>query len=238
LFDCIICCGAQIPLGFGSLTVYRRNPTGSSTDPDAVPVDKLAGYTYNSTHRPLTSTDVAGNTTTYTYNSRGQVETVQNSKLETTTYSYGGSVPDGYLASISSPPFNGTSAVTSFAYDSAKRVRTVTDSDSYTVTTDYDDLDRKTKVTYPDTTTEEFEYSQDLGQGPQEILDLTRSKDRRGRWTTRHYTRNRQMDSITDPEDRTTLYEWCGCGALETITDARDKVTEFRKWKWESGFKF
>ena len=44
-------------------------------------------------------------------------------------YSYGGTVPAGYLASITSPPVGGSSAVTSFSYDSAGRARTVINPD-------------------------------------------------------------------------------------------------------------
>ncbi len=151
--------------------------------------------------------------------------TRQNARGETTTFGYGGTVPDGYLASITSPPFNGNSAVTTFAYDSFNRVQTVTDSDGYAVTTDYDNLDRKTQVTYPDTTFEQFQYTDNAVM----TLDLTASRDRRGLWTYRHYNANRQMDSITDPANRTTQYGWCNCGALESITDPKLQVTTFNR---------
>ena len=134
-------------------------------------------------------------------------------------------MPDGYLASITSPPFNGNSAVTTFAYDSFNRVRTVTDSDGYAVTTDYDNLDRKTKMTYPDSTFEQFQYTDNVTGAM--TLDLTGSRDRRGLWTYRHYNANRQMDSITDPANRTTHYGWCNCGALESITDPKLQITTF-----------
>ena len=142
----------------------------------------VRNFTYNSQHEPLTDTDAAGQVTTYTYNTYGQMLTRKNAKNETTTFAYSGTVHDGYLASITSPPFNNASAVTIFTCDSANRVRTVTDSDGYTVTTDYDNLDRPTQIAYPDGTTRQFQYSQDFGNGAQTILDLTRSKDRRGLW--------------------------------------------------------
>jgi len=202
-----------------------RQTTGSNNE-------LLRTLTYNSQHEPLTDKDAAGETTTYQYNSYGQVTSVQNARGEITTYSYGdgSTAPIGYLASITGPTFNGSSAVTSFTYDSANRVRTVTNSpDNYTVTTDYDSLDRPTKITYPDGTNEQFQYTQDLGQGLQTILDLTKSIDRRGYTTTRHYTANRQMDSITDPLLRTTAYNWCTCGALTSITDPNHHVTMFNR---------
>ncbi len=58
-------------------------------------------------------------------------------------------------------------------------------------------------------------------------LDLTASRDRRGLWTYRHYNENRQMDSITDPANRTTFYSWCDCGSLDSITDAEQRTTMF-----------
>jgi RHS repeat-associated protein len=182
-------------------------------------------FTYNALHEPLTDTDAAGQVTTFTYNAVGQVLTRKNAKNETTTYAYGGAVPAGCLASVTSPPFNSVSAVTTFTYDSFKRVRTVTDSDNYTVTTDYDNLDRKIKVTYPDTTFEEFKYTDNVTGAM--TLDLTGTRDRRGLWTYRHYNANHKMDSLTDAANRTTQYGYCLCGALETITDPKNQTTTF-----------
>ncbi|PYI94750.1 MAG: peptidase C39, bacteriocin processing, partial [Verrucomicrobia bacterium] len=182
-------------------------------------------FTYNTLHEPLTDTDAAGQATTFTYNAQGQVLTRKNAKNETITYTYGGTVPAGLLAAITSPPFNSVSAVTTFTYDSFKRVHAVTDSDSYTVTTDYDNLDRKITVTYPDTTFEQFQYTDNITGAM--TLDLTGSRDRRGLWTYRHYNANQKMDSIKDPENRTTQYIWCTCGALTGIKDPKDQTTTF-----------
>src|SRR5205085_5152697 len=108
-----------------------------------------------------------------------------------------------------------------------KRIRTVTDTDSYTITNAYDNLDRKTKVTYPDTTFEQFQYTDNVTGAM--TLDLTASRDRRGLWTYRHYNGNEQMDSITDPGNRTTQYNWCACGALASVTDPKGQATIFNR---------
>ena len=71
----------------------------------------------------------------------------------TTTYVYD---TNGYLQSVTGPA---TGATTSYTYDGYWRVRTMTDADSHTVTTDYDALDRPTRVTYPDGTYEETVYN-------------------------------------------------------------------------------
>ena len=202
-----------------------RQTTGSNNE-------LLRTITYNSQHEPLTDKDAAGQTTVYSYNAYGQILTRANAKNEITTFGYGDGTaghPIGYVTSITSSPFNGNSAVTSFTYDSGNRVRTVTDSDGYSVTTDYDNLDRPIQITYPDGTGHQFQYSQDFGQGPTTILDLTKSKDRRGLWTSRHYNANRQMDSITDPSNRTTQFGWCTCGALTSITDPKNQTTIFNR---------
>jgi RHS repeat-associated protein len=211
--------------------IYQRNPNGVGHDPDGLNADKIASSTYNAQHKPLTSTDAAGQTTTYVYNADGQVWTMQNAKGETTTYSYGDGTsghPAGYLTSITSPLFSGSSAVTTFDYDSSNRVHVVTSNpDGYQVTTDYDNLDRKTQVTYPDATYEQFQYTDNITGAM--TLDLTGSRDRLGRWTYRHYNANRKMDSITDPANQTTTYGWCTCGALTSITDPKHQMTTFNR---------
>jgi YD repeat-containing protein len=76
-----------------------------------------------------------------------------------------------YLTSITGPV---TGATTSFTYDGYGRLRTTRDADSYPTTTDYDALDRPTRVTYPDSTYEETTYDR---------LDAVQRRDRRGRLT-------------------------------------------------------
>lgn len=210
------------------LRIYQRNPTGASVDPDGQAADKIAVHTYNSLHKPLTETDAAGQTTTSTYNAFGQILTRKNAKNEITTFAYGSTVPAGYLASITSPAFNGVSAVTSFTYDDANRIRTVTsEADQYTITKFYDEIDRPTFVLYPDETYEQFIYV-DIATGALR-LDVTRTYHRNTQFTDRHYNANRQMDSITDPLGRTTHYNWCSCGSLESITDPKDQTTTFNR---------
>jgi RHS repeat-associated protein len=213
--------------GIDLLTTYQRNPTGASLDPDGQSADIVASYTYNAQHEPLTSKDAAGQTTVSTYTTYGQLWTVTNARNEQTSYAYGGTVPDGYLASVTGSLFNGASSVTYYSYDAAHRVHTVTDTDGYVVTTDYDNLDRKSTVTYPDGTYQQFQYTDNVTGAM--TLNLTGSRDRRGLWTYRHYNGNQQMDSITDPANRTTQYGWCMCGQLETITDPKNQITTFNR---------
>jgi RHS repeat-associated protein len=215
------------------LAIYQRNPAGASVDPDGKPADKIGTYTYNSSHQRLTEAGADGQATAYHYNSYGQVLTSTNAKLEVTTYTYDrdqnfDSETDGYLISITSPPFNGTSARTDLTYDEANRVKEVTkEPDHYKVTTFYDEIDRKTLVRYPDETSEEFIYV-DLDTGAPR-LNATRAYHRDGRFTDRHYNANRQIDSFTDPLGRTTHFSWCPCGGVEILTDPNGHVTIFNR---------
>ncbi|HEY2944635.1 MAG TPA: RHS repeat-associated core domain-containing protein [Vicinamibacteria bacterium] len=180
----------------------------------------LQSFTYNSQHLPLTVTDAAGQTTTYTYNSAGQVLTVTTparsgiTENRTTTYSYDS---NGYLQSVTAPV---TGATTSYTYDSAGRIRTVTDADSYTTTTDYDAIDRPTKITDPDGTYEEIVYNR---------LDPERRRDRLGRWSESFYDPLRRVVATRDPLGRTVNQQWCGCGSLDKLTDGNGNATSWER---------
>jgi RHS repeat-associated protein len=207
--------------------VYQQRSNGASTDPSGAQADRIASYEYDIPDHPhlvKIARDAANQPTTYEYFPDGQVHTITNAKGEITTYKYGNGSdgPLGYLISIKSP---GNQAETVFGYDGAKRLHVITrNPDEYQITLDRDELDRVTLITYPDGTTQEFLYTDDE-RGM--TLDLTASKDRRGLWTSRHYNKNRQLDSITDPLGRTTLYDWCTCGSLVGISDPDSKLTAF-----------
>ena len=125
------------PLGRETLTDYAANgidvirirqKNGSS-------YDTVASFTWNSQHRPLSSTDAAGKTTTNTWNARGQLLTTTNPLNETTTFTYNA---QGYLVTID-PPLAGTSDQIKFTYDAKGRVSTKTQW-GYELTYFYDDL--------------------------------------------------------------------------------------------------
>ena len=175
---------------------------------------------YNSAHEPLTVTDAARQTTTYTYTAEGQLDTVTSplragiSENRTTTYDYD---EDGYLESVTGPA---TGATTSYTYDGYGRTRTVTDSDNYTLTYDYDALDRQMKLTYPDGTFEQTVY---------ERLDSVGSRDRLGRWTHRAYDSLRRLTATIDQLGRNVTQQWCTCGALEALIDANGNKTSWER---------
>ena len=177
---------------------------------------RLATFTWNGIHRPLTATDAAGQTTTFTYNSRGQPVTKTDPRSRITTFSYNAS---NYLVGIDGP-LTGTSDTVTLAYDAFGRLHTTTGVDGYTVTLDSDPLNRLTKVTFPDGTFEQMTY---------QLLDPIVRRDRRGRLTTYSFDSLRQLISITDPLGRVTRYDWCGCGGLTGLTDPLGRLTQWAR---------
>lgn len=177
--------------------------------------DLLFRATYNSQHRPLTVTDAAGQTTTNTYNARGQLLTTTNPKNETTTYGYDS---DGYLISIDGR-LAGTNDVHRFTYDVFGRIRTRTDDSGYTLTLDYDDLDRPTRITHPDATFSQFTYDR---------LDLSALRDSAGRQMHLEFDAMRRPTKQTDPLGRVIRYQWCSCGSLASLTDPMGRTTEWQ----------
>ncbi len=214
----------------GRVTYYDR-VASNGIDVDAVrqkrtggTTDMLADITWNTTLRlPQSITDAALKTTSFLYNTKGQPVTSTNALSETATLIYDANLdgtPDahGYLLRVQAPV---SGANTSFTYDSAHRVRTVTDSEGYTLTYDYDDLDRVTVVTYPDGTYEQLSYDR---------LDLVGVRDREGRWTRHWYNGVGQRLLTRDPSGRVTFVDFCYCGAPKILIDAEGNVT---RWDYD-----
>jgi RHS repeat-associated protein len=210
------------PLGRETLYEYETNDIDllRVKQKNGAGYDLIQSYTYNAQHLALTSTDAAGQTATLTYNTQGQLLTVTTqpragiSENRTTTYTYD---PSGYLQSITGPA---TGATTGFTYDGYMRIRTTTDSEGYGLTYDYDALDRRTKVTYPDGSYEETVYNK---------LDAERTRDRLGRWSYQFHDVLRRVQATRDPLGRTVTSSWCTCGSLDGLTDAAGNTTTWTR---------
>jgi RHS repeat-associated protein len=175
----------------------------------------LATYSnYTSLHQPQTFVDAAGKTFTYTYNSAGQLLTETNPLSETTTYAYD---TDGYLTSVTGAV---TGSTRTFTYDDYGRVESVTNSDGYEVIAEYNALDRPTKVTYPDGTFDAIVYDK---------LDAVEYRDRLGRVTRTFHDALRRVIAVRDPLGRTVTQQWCACGDLEKLIDAKGQTTTWER---------
>lgn len=174
----------------------------------------LSKFTYNAQHLPLTYKNASGLTTYYTYNAAGQLLTVKNPKNEIVTLTYDSK---GYLTGIAGPV---AGATVSFGYDGFGRVRTVTNSQGYKITTDYDVLDRPTLITYPDSSYEQIVYDK---------LDAVHRRDRMGRWSHTIYDSLRRASAFVDALGRVTQFMWCSCGSLSEIVDPLKNITTFTR---------
>jgi RHS repeat-associated protein len=200
------------PVGRTTLYTYDTNLIDLITvgQVAAGVTNTLAQFTYNAQRLPLSYVDAAGQTNYFGYNDNGQLVAATNALGQTLTLAYDA---NNYLTNITGAL---PGAVTILTYDGFGRVRTVTDSEGYSVTYDYDAWDRPTKVTYPDNTYEQVTYQN---------LDPLFSRDRMGRWTVTIYNALQQLTAIQDALGRITSFERCGCGALDSITDPLGRTT-------------
>jgi RHS repeat-associated protein len=210
--------------GYDLQAVRQSRPATSSSD-------TLQQIAWTASRLPQTITDAALGNTGLTYHANGQAKTATNALNETTTLWYHptgqsvnfgslSSTATGYLVQIDGA-ISGTADHTRLTYDSAGRVRTVTDSEGYMLTYDYDDLDRVTVVTYPDATYEQLSYDR---------LDLVGVRDREGRWTRHWYNGVGQRLLTRDPAGRVTFMDFCYCGAPKILIDAEGNVT---RWDYD-----
>ena len=105
-----------------------------------------------------------------------------------------------------------------FTYDGLGRMRTVTDSEGYTLTASYDNLDRVTNITYLDGSYEQIVYDK---------LDTAMMRDRNGHWVLQQHDSLRHLTDVFDSIGRHTQLGYCTCGALDSITDPQGNVTSW-----------
>ena len=189
--------------------VYAANGQDllKSIGPDGV---TNAAYAYDGNHNVLFMTNALGEVTSYLYNGSEQlVNTRQPNGLVTTNF-YG---VDGYLAQQIAIGYS----TNSYTYTNGL-VYTHTDERGLTVTNTWDNLNRLTKVNYPDATSTSYIYSN---------LDLVKVVDRLGYPTTYVYNKIRQKTYETNALGNVTSYDYCECGGISQITDALGNPTVF-----------
>jgi len=166
---------------------------------------------YNSKHQPLTVIDGSGKRWKYSYDDAGHLLSQTSPLGETTTYIY----ENNLLKYVNSPQPG--SSVT-YTYDTSNRIQTKSDAIQGTLTYNYDSGDRLLSIAYPDGTTEEYVYDK---------LDVKKHKNRDNQTKSYTYDGNQRLRFETDAESRTTVYAWCSCGSLQSITDPKGNKTEW-----------
>jgi YD repeat-containing protein len=183
----------------------------------------LRSYTYNSYHQLLTKGEVVDAnttyTTTYTYDpTYRQLSTIALPTGLSRTYTYN---TDRRVSQFADQPINRNEFFTYFANG---LVQTQTDARGLVRTFTWDNLQRLTRVDYPDSTYLSYSYT----QNGTPILDPTSARDRLGNTTTFAYDGLRHVISVTDPLNHTTAYSYpYGPDQPATATNPLSQVIRF-----------
>jgi len=147
--------------------------------------------TYNDAHDVTSITDRLNHTTTFTYNGYGQMTSRTDAKDEldiVTTYEY-----DPATRLLEEVLRDGK-RIAGFTHDPKDRVRTYADATGLVVTLDYNDLDKITRITYPDEKFISITYS---SSSPSLIDSIS---DRSGRIAYFFYNGIGRLTEIINPE--------------------------------------
>ncbi|MEW6160412.1 MAG: hypothetical protein AB1813_23505, partial [Verrucomicrobiota bacterium] len=173
----------------------------------------LRTYTYTG-YKIATQTDHTGTasyTTTYTYDALGRISQISTPTGLTRTLTYG---QNGFVSTVTDQPIN---TVNQYTY-AGSFLSSHTDPRGFNRTFTWDNLQRLTRIDYPDATYETFTYT---------LLDLTSHRDRLGNVSSYGYNPVRQMISMTDARNNQTTFTYCGCGSVESITNPLQQTTQF-----------
>ncbi len=169
-----------------------------------------AAYGYDVNHKIIAMTNAFGEVTRYTYSTNEQLTSTTLPSGLASTNIYGA---DGFVAQQIAIGFS----TNSFTYTNGL-VYTHTDVRGLTVTNTWDALQRLTKVSYSDGTSESYIFNK---------LDLAKKVDRMGFTIGYGYNQIRQKIFETNALGRVTGYAYCDCGGLDSITDPLGNVTHF-----------
>lgn len=205
-----------------STDTFRTNTFSYSTDGidlvehrfKATGIDKLIeGYGY-SDHLPTSKTNALNEVTSWTYNTSKQLLTFKNPAGMVSSNTYGG---DGYISKTVVFE-DGIGPVSTNQYTWLYgNLRTHTDPRGLIITNTWDGLNRLTKVEFPDGSYIQHTYTNGLGTN---LLHRTYTRDRMANATRWTYTPLQQVETVTDPLGTVAFYQYCDCGALESVTRA------------------
>ena len=200
----------------GTYSNYTRHLPGTYTDA----AGQVWNIAYNAAGQPIYATDPLNETTFWEYDSYGRLTRI--------------TIPDNIAFTSVVYGTTNTSVPTKWAmtYDGYDRVQTKTDSEGYVLTYAYDNLDRVITITYPDSSSDHYDYT--FQSGPllgTQSLNLRKYTDRLGRVTTYTYDADQRLVSVTEPltstTTRTTSYNYYENGTLEDIIDANGNDTHW-----------
>ncbi|WP_399932281.1 DUF6531 domain-containing protein [Streptomyces kanamyceticus] len=214
----------------GRITEYEYDNFGRATKA-IMPSGQTVTH-YDAVGNVESVTDPTGAKTTYTYDSanrlvsmtspRGNVEGADPAKY-TTTYGYDG---NGNLTETVDP----TGAKTTTEYDSLNRPTRVTDALKRVTETKYDDNGNVIEVDAPATNPAYFTYK------PNDLLETV--KNPLGKITRYGYDADGNRTSVTSPSGRKRSWGYDADGRLETEVDARGNEPGADPTKFTTSYKY
>lgn len=154
-------------------------------------------FNYDLAGRLRSKTFASGNTISYDYNSRSLVERMTNGRGQVTAYEY---YDDGRLRSFTDP-----AGMVSYQYDANGNVVSVSEG-VYTITREYDELDRVTRYIDSRGNTIQYEYD------PVGNLKVLTYPD--GKQVKYDYYDDNRLKTVTDWANRVSTYEYYANGLL------------------------
>ena len=198
------------PLTRAAQYVYNGSDLARVIGPQG---ENLAGYAYTN-HLLLRATNAVGDVTSYTWDAKERLTSLRTPAglTRTNLYFTSGSYTNFVQTAIDLE----ISRTNSYTYTN-DLVYTHTDERGLTTTSLYDKLSRLTNSANSLGT---ISYVYDK-------LDLVRVVDRLGFSTSYAYDALRRRTAETNALGRATLYNYCTCGALDSIRDAAGHYTYF-----------
>jgi RHS repeat-associated protein len=175
--------------------------------------ETVGGFSYTNNHCVRTATNAVGYVTTSTYDSQSRLTSVTSPAGLTTTNIYfsAGAYTNWVQQRIDLQIYRTNS------YFYANDLVVVQTNELNLVTTNtWDNLQRLTSTTFPDTT-----YISNIYLN----LDRVETMDRLGNPTQYGYDELRHLVAVTNALTNVTRFDYCACGALESMQDALGNVT-------------
>jgi RHS repeat-associated protein len=207
-------------LGYGQTPLTRTNvyiygPSGANLVAHIGPTGNIDdGYAYNANNQLIDYTNAVGDVTSYAYDAQERlVQTETPAGLATSNIYYSSGILSNWVQTRIDVQISRTNSYT-YTND---LIYTHTDERGLTTTYAYDNLQRVTSVSNP-LGSNSYTYNK---------LDLAMVVDRMGFSNMFGYDNVRRRIAMTNALGHYTLYNYCTCGALESIQDADGNVTSF-----------
>jgi RHS repeat-associated protein len=178
---------------------------------------QVSSNRYNAYHEITTNFDALNQVTLFTYNGNQQMSglTTPGGLIVTNIYGTDNWPATNYAFTVTGGTAYFGTNMFMYAND---LVLTHTDARGLTTSNTWDNLQRLLRLDYPDGT-----YISNTYQN----LDLVRMVDRMGFTNFYLYDSMRRLTATTNANFQPTIYSYCTCGSLESITDALGNITDF-----------